>query len=34
MTHHKKVTAMQWTMPEFEELTLNCEINFYASAEM
>jgi len=25
---------MQWTTPQFEEISLNCEINSYASAEM
>jgi len=25
---------MQWTTPQFEEVSLNCEINSYASAEL
>jgi len=25
---------MEWTTPQFEEVSLNCEINSYASAEM
>jgi len=25
---------MEWTTPLFEEITLNCEINSYASAQM
>jgi len=25
---------MQWTTPQFEEISLNCEINSYASAQM
>jgi coenzyme PQQ precursor peptide PqqA len=25
---------MEWTTPHFEEISLNCEINSYASAEM
>jgi len=25
---------MQWTTPQFEEISLNCEINSYGSAEM
>jgi len=25
---------MEWTTPQFEEISLNCEINSYASAEM
>jgi len=25
---------MQWTTPQFEEISLNCEINSYASAKM
>ncbi|MGO9648061.1 MAG: pyrroloquinoline quinone precursor peptide PqqA [Terriglobales bacterium] len=25
---------MDWTTPQFEEISLNCEINSYASAQM
>jgi len=25
---------MEWTTPKFEEISLNCEINSYASAQM
>jgi len=25
---------MEWTTPQFEEVSLNCEINSYASAEL
>jgi len=25
---------MEWTAPQFEEITLNCEINSYASATL
>jgi len=25
---------MEWTTPQFEEISLNCEINSYASAQM
>ncbi|MGO9649766.1 MAG: pyrroloquinoline quinone precursor peptide PqqA [Terriglobales bacterium] len=25
---------MEWTTPKFEEISLNCEINSYAKAEM
>ncbi|MGO4880942.1 MAG: pyrroloquinoline quinone precursor peptide PqqA [Bryobacteraceae bacterium] len=25
---------MNWTTPDFEEISLNCEINSYSSAEM
>jgi len=25
---------MEWTAPKFEEVTLNCEINSYASAAL
>jgi coenzyme PQQ precursor peptide PqqA len=25
---------MEWTTPQFEEISLNCEINSYASAEV
>jgi coenzyme PQQ precursor peptide PqqA len=25
---------MQWTTPQFEEVSLNCEINSYAKAEL
>jgi len=25
---------MEWTTPKFEEISLNCEINSYASAKM
>jgi coenzyme PQQ precursor peptide PqqA len=25
---------MEWTTPQFDEVSLNCEINSYASAEM
>jgi len=25
---------MEWTTPQFDEITLNCEINSYASAQM
>ncbi|MBV8051052.1 MAG: pyrroloquinoline quinone precursor peptide PqqA [Acidobacteriaceae bacterium] len=25
---------MQWSTPQFEEVTLNCEINSYVSASM
>ncbi|MBZ5571683.1 MAG: pyrroloquinoline quinone precursor peptide PqqA [Acidobacteriia bacterium] len=25
---------MEWTTPQFEEISLNCEINSYASAAM
>jgi len=26
--------TMEWTTPKFEEITLNCEINSYASAAL
>lgn len=29
-----KEKAMEWTSPEFEEVSLNCEINSYAPAEL
>jgi len=29
-----KEKPMEWTSPEFEEISLNCEINSYASAEL
>jgi coenzyme PQQ precursor peptide PqqA len=25
---------MEWTTPQFEEISLNCEINSYAKAEL
>jgi len=25
---------MEWTTPQFEEISLNCEINSYAMAEL
>jgi len=25
---------MDWTVPQFEEISLNCEINSYAKAEL
>jgi len=25
---------MEWTTPQFEEISLNCEINSYASAQV
>jgi len=25
---------MEWTTPQFEEISLNCEINSYASASL
>jgi coenzyme PQQ precursor peptide PqqA len=25
---------VEWTTPEFEEVSLNCEINSYANAEL
>jgi len=25
---------MEWTAPQFEEISLNCEINSYASAQL
>jgi len=25
---------MEWTTPQFEEVSLNCEINSYAQAEL
>jgi len=25
---------MEWTTPQFEEISLNCEINSYASAQL
>jgi len=25
---------MEWTTPQFEEISLNCEINSYASAHL
>jgi coenzyme PQQ precursor peptide PqqA len=30
----KRGTLMEWTKPEFEEISLNCEINSYAKAEL
>jgi len=30
----KEKTVMQWTTPTFEEISLNCEINSYGSAQM
>ena len=29
-----KLSAMQWTEPRFEEISLGCEINSYACAEI
>lgn len=29
-----KLEAMQWTEPKFEEISLGCEINSYACAEL
>ena len=29
-----KENLMEWTSPEFEEVSLNCEINSYAPAEL
>jgi coenzyme PQQ precursor peptide PqqA len=31
---NRRITAMSWVTPEFEEILLNCEINSYASAEV
>ena len=28
------LSNVQWTTPQFEEISLNCEINSYASAQM
>jgi coenzyme PQQ precursor peptide PqqA len=33
-THPEKDELMEWTSPEFEEVSLNCEINSYASAKL
>jgi coenzyme PQQ precursor peptide PqqA len=27
-------SAVEWITPDFQEITLNCEINSYASAEL
>jgi coenzyme PQQ precursor peptide PqqA len=29
-----KEEIMEWTTPQFEEVSLNCEINSYANAEL
>jgi len=29
-----KEAIMEWTTPQFEEISLNCEINSYARAQM
>jgi coenzyme PQQ precursor peptide PqqA len=29
-----KGTTMNWITPDFEEISLNCEINCYSSAEI
>jgi coenzyme PQQ precursor peptide PqqA len=29
-----KEEIMEWTTPQFEEISLNCEINSYANAEL
>jgi coenzyme PQQ precursor peptide PqqA len=29
-----KLSAMQWTEPQIEEISLGCEINSYACAEI
>jgi coenzyme PQQ precursor peptide PqqA len=28
------IKTMEWTTPKFEQITLNCEINSYASAAL
>jgi coenzyme PQQ precursor peptide PqqA len=30
----KEITIMTWQKPQFEEISLNCEINSYAPAEL
>jgi coenzyme PQQ precursor peptide PqqA len=30
----EKEKTMEWTTPQFEEISLNCEINSYASAQV
>lgn len=30
----RKEKNMEWTTPQFEEITLNCEINSYANATL
>jgi coenzyme PQQ precursor peptide PqqA len=32
--NRKEVNLMEWTLPKFEEVSLNCEINSYASAQL
>jgi coenzyme PQQ precursor peptide PqqA len=29
-----RITNMEWTTPSFEEISLNCEISSYSSAEI
>jgi coenzyme PQQ precursor peptide PqqA len=31
---YAKLVGMQWTEPQFEEISLGCEINSYACAEI
>jgi coenzyme PQQ precursor peptide PqqA len=31
---YRKLPAMQWTEPQIEEISLGCEINSYACAEI
>jgi coenzyme PQQ precursor peptide PqqA len=33
-TDLEKEELMEWTSPEFEEVSLNCEINSYACAKL
>ena len=33
-TDSEREELMEWTSPEFEEVSLNCEINSYASAKL
>jgi coenzyme PQQ precursor peptide PqqA len=30
----RKQGTMEWTTPQFEQISLNCEINSYANAEL
>ena len=30
----RRTHEMNWTTPDFEEISLNCEINCYCSAEI
>jgi hypothetical protein len=32
--NRKEVNLMEWTLPKFEEVLLNCEINSYVSAQL